>query len=135
MTAGVQEESWWPSLYTTWLEFMLQLVASMRSYALERKSRVVGVEVGSDVSGKILEIIFFSLTNVLLASGRLQTGESSKRKMEYLSDSQNNIKRGRWNLKDKQIQLRLAKFPGYFTKMLMMKYCQLISAGERKQWW
>lgn len=74
---------------------MLQLVASMRSYALERKSRVVGVEVGSDVSGKILEIIFFSLTNVLLASGRLQTGESSKRKMEYLSDSQNNIKRGR----------------------------------------
>lgn len=39
---------------------MLQLVASMRSYALERKSRVVGVEVGSDVSGKILEIIFFS---------------------------------------------------------------------------
>lgn len=132
MTAEVQKESWWPSVYTTWLEFMLQLVASMRSRGLERKSRVVGVEVGSDVLGKIRGDFFFSLTNVLLASGRLQTGESSKRKMEYLPDSQNNIKRGTCNRKDKQIQLRLAEFPGYFTKMLMMKYCQLISAGERK---
>lgn len=59
MTAEVQKESWWPSVYTTWLEFMLQLVASMRSRGLKRKSRVVGVEVGSDVLGKIRGDFFF----------------------------------------------------------------------------
>lgn len=52
--------------------------------------------------------------------------------MEYFPDPQNNIKKDRWNLKGKHIQLGLAGFPGYYAKKVNDETLPVVSAGKRK---